>query len=89
MAQVRAKFRCIEKADRSTQWGASKGVQSSGVKLAAVAGPENKEWAQFTPSGQLEMQIDNPAALDAFVVGTDYFIDFTPVETEQVAPVEA
>ena len=77
---VRAKFRCIEKSSRSSTsgYGDAKPVDTEEVTLVAVQGDENKEWSKWTPSGSLKMQINNPAALEQFVVGKDYFIDITP-----------
>jgi hypothetical protein len=77
---VKAKFRCIEKAERASQYGTAGSVNGSVVKLAAVAGDENKEWSRYTPWGNLEMQIDNPAAMDQFVVGKDYILTFEKCE---------
>lgn len=40
--------------------------------------PEDRRFQQATPSGSCEMAIDNPAALAAFELGCDYYVDFTP-----------
>lgn len=66
---VRAKFRCAS-------------VEHGSVKLEAVTSgsEENKTWAKYTPSGQLSMQIDNPAALEQFSVGGEYYLDITKAE---------
>jgi hypothetical protein len=85
MAQVRAKFRCIEKADRASQYGAPGGATAACVSFAPVSGPENKPWSQYTPSGAIQMQIDNPAAVAAFEVGKDYFVDFSAAAEESKA----
>lgn len=79
---VRAKFRCVEKTSRtsSSGYGDPKPVDTEEVKFQAVMGDENKEWSKWTPSGSLSMSITNPAALEQFVVGKDYFLDFTPAE---------
>lgn len=36
------------------------------VKLSAVGGEQNREWASATPSGSIEMTIGNPDALEFF-----------------------
>lgn len=41
--------------------------------------PEDQRFAKATPTGSLEMQVDNPAALEQFALGGDYYLDFTPV----------
>jgi hypothetical protein len=79
---VRAKFRCTEKADRATSYGATSQPTSAHVTLTPVSGPENKPWSQYTPCGQIQMQIDNPTAFNEFQVGKDYFVDFTPAPVE-------
>lgn len=40
--------------------------------------PEDQRYAQSTPSGSLQMQVDNPAVV--FEPGRDYYLDFTPVD---------
>ena len=50
------------------------------VKLSAVHGgsPENNQFSQASPSGSLEMHINNPAAFDFLEPGKSYYLDFTP-----------
>jgi len=53
------------------------------VKLMAIydtSTPENERFTKATPSGTLEMQIDNPAALDQFTPGAVFYLDFTPAD---------
>lgn len=52
------------------------------VKLqAAGRGEQNKAWAQATPSGTIEMSVNNPAAAEFFqaMLGRDLELTFTPV----------
>lgn len=73
---VRAKFRCSVVED----YGYSKKV-----KLAAVypseeergSLSENESFNKATPSGELWMTIDNPAASIQFEPGKSYYLDFT------------
>lgn len=39
--------------------------------------PEDVRFMQATPSGRMEMQIENPTALAEFVPGTSFYVDFT------------
>lgn len=39
---------------------------------------EHARFAKATPSGKLEMQVDNPAAAEQFKIGEFYYLDFTP-----------
>jgi hypothetical protein len=41
---------------------------------------EDRRYAKATPSGRIEMQIDNPSALAALPMGKQFYVDFTPVE---------
>ena len=54
-----------------------------GVKLTAVYGdnPENKAFFQSTPSGSVEMYVIKPEVAEAFVLGAEYYVDFTPVNS--------
>jgi hypothetical protein len=54
------------------------------VKLnpSYVNNPEHPNYAfwKATPTGNLEMTINNPAVFGFFVPGRSYWLDFTPVE---------
>lgn len=39
--------------------------------------PEDRRFQKATPTGVIEMQIDNPMALGQFKVGESYYVDFT------------
>lgn len=41
--------------------------------------PENAAFTRYTPSGQFEMNVDNPAAQEKFKVGDYYYFDINPV----------
>lgn len=40
--------------------------------------PEDQRFQTATPSGHIELQIDNPAALAQFELGSAYYVDFSP-----------
>ena len=46
--------------------------------------PEDQRFAKATPSGSVELYIDNPAALEQLAPdgkpGRSFYVDFTPVE---------
>lgn len=70
---VRAKFSCIsiqKSPDNST----------AVVNLSAVTtgSAENESWSKYTPSGQLQMVISNPAASEQFEQGKEYYIEIEP-----------
>ena len=41
---------------------------------------ENKRYAKATPSGQLQMTVDNPPAQAFFELGKAYYLDFSKAE---------
>lgn len=54
---------------------------SKGLKFSAcydTSIPEDQRFAKATPSAQLEMQVDNPSALEQFQLGEFYYVEFTP-----------
>lgn len=74
---VRAKFVVAE----VTAFGHNKDARR--VKLSAVTAdgiPENERFHKYTPSGSIELSIDNPPASDAFVPGKTFYVDFTAAE---------
>lgn len=40
--------------------------------------PEDQRFQKATPTGTIEIQIDNPAAVAQFELGKSYYVDFTP-----------
>jgi hypothetical protein len=77
---VRAKFRVTKVT--TTCYGAAQ-PDSTIVSFSAVSDDANKTWSKWTPSGELQMQINNPAALEQFKIGEFYFLDFTPAPPKE------
>jgi hypothetical protein len=73
---VRAKFRCHSVEQFSTAPGGPRTYRFGAMYDPAV--PEDQRYAKYTPSGELRIQVDNPAV--AFEPGKEYYLDFTPVE---------
>lgn len=73
---VRCKMKVVEVIDRTSSYSITK-QESHQVKLAAVTDPANKTWAAYTPSGSIELTINNPDAFAQFKVGETFFVDFT------------
>lgn len=71
MTSVRAKFLCHEKTQ--TEHGHQ-------VKLRPVhdGSDENKAFYRWTPGGEISLGLMNPPAAEAFSVGVEYYVDFTP-----------
>jgi len=74
---VRAKFNVAE----ITRYGNSGGGK---VILKPVVGSseENKRFWNYTPSGTIEMWIDNSEAFNVFEFG-EYYIDFTKADNNE------
>jgi hypothetical protein len=74
---TRAKFRCNSVETFSAD-------PSSGQRTYRFAPvydesvPEDQRYARYTPAGELRIVVDNPAV--SFTPGSDYYLDFTPVE---------
>lgn len=69
---VRAKFTC----NGITDLGYTKLVSMNAVYSS---NGENADYAKATPCGNLSLNIDRDSkAADEFIVGKDYYIDFTP-----------
>lgn len=73
-AMVRGKFvvKAIEHTEHSTIIK-FRAVYDDGIE-------ENKRFAKATPTGTIEMQVDNPKALNVFDIGDGFYVDFVPVE---------
>lgn len=69
---VKARMTC--ETINHTRW--AKTVTLKPVYSSDPADP-NFSYSQATPSGSIELTITNPAAADAFVVGSTYDVDFT------------
>lgn len=70
MARTRAKFQCLSVTDH----GWNKSVKLN-VVYSRVDGTENYDFTKATPSGSMEMQIDNPAAAVQFKPQKYYYVD--------------
>lgn len=47
--------------------------------------PEDVRFQKASPSGQFNITVDNPAALEQFKMGEFYYFDATPVPVPQTA----
>lgn len=77
---VRAKFKVT--AITTTQITPT--YATTKVRLEAQYDPklcaEDVTFSKATPTGHLEMQVDNPAALAQLPIGGYFYVDLTPVE---------
>lgn len=42
--------------------------------------PEDRRFEEATPSGNLDMHVSNPAAIEVFKLGKTFYLDFVPAE---------
>lgn len=90
---VRAKFRCdeIKRTQSSVPDPENPGKWKPGEVRSVVLSPvygngdpnhENTKFWQATPSGRIEIGCANLAAAEAFELGREYYVDFSPAGTE-------
>jgi len=72
---VKAKFRCdtVTRDAHGGEKSKSSAVYDSGL-------PEDKVFYEASPSGSLEIYVNNKAVHGFFVPGQAYYLDFTPAE---------
>lgn len=73
--KIRAKFEVLS-VTKYAHFGGTK-VEMSPVYSNDPEHP-NKAFWEATPSGKIEMQINNPSAAQQFEVGKEYYVDFSP-----------
>lgn len=73
---VRGKF--VLQVKSENMWSPTARV----LKFSAVCNgtEENRNFHKYTPSGTLEMTVDNPTALEYFELGKAYYLDFTKAD---------
>jgi hypothetical protein len=75
---VRSKFQLTEITEM--QWG-GKRLKFQTIYDNSI--PEDARFQKATPSGSIEMVIDNPVALAQFELGKYYYADFSAIEPAQ------
>ena len=73
---VRAKVKCYEKSEGGLLV----------LRPVAEGSAENEQFFKWTPSGEIRLGVMNPAALEQFEVGKEYYADFTPAEAPKEEP---
>ena len=73
--RVRAKFKLIE--IRSHHWNPNARTFVFQPQYDSTI-EEDRRFYDATPSGQCEMLVNNPAVIEEFKIGQDYYLDFTP-----------
>ncbi len=81
---VRAKFYVSEVKQSKNNWGGNDGELLTTIKLMPVTGnsEENKQFFRWTPAGSIDLGTVNPAVVEQFHIGDEFYIDFTPAKAE-------
>jgi hypothetical protein len=79
MGTVRAKFKVTQVIDTqfAPTYSQKKIVLEPQYDLKLA---EDVSFSKATPTGCMEMQIDNPTAIELMPIGKVFYVDFTPVE---------
>jgi hypothetical protein len=87
---VRAKFRCDQITHLITHFYDPDAMQSIPTPARTIimspvygGGDPNHDNTKFwraSPGGRLELQVVNAPAAEGFVVGKEYYLDFTPAD---------
>jgi len=75
---VRAKMYCERIITEKYSHGEVKTIEFTARYDQSI--PEDMRFQKATPSGKITLQIDNPAAIEQFIPGKQYYVDFTPTE---------
>lgn len=70
---VRAKFKVFSITEQDG------GMKTVLLHPVSDGSPENKEFFKWTPSGQIQLGVMNPAASEPFTPGKEFYVDFTKV----------
>lgn len=77
---VRAKFKLIE--IRSHYWNSNARTFVFQPQYDTTIA-EDRRFYDATPSGHCEMLVNNPAVIEEFKIGQDYYLDFSPSPAEE------
>lgn len=76
MITTRAKFQCVSETRHSYGQEGARTYKFQAINDPEA--PENERFCKYTPSGSLEICVDNPNV--QFELGRFYYLDFTPAE---------
>lgn len=72
--KVRCKFKCVSKTE----------IEGNGTSVTlepvSSGSEENEKFFKYTPSGDINLGILNPAAAEQFEPGKQYYVEFSPAE---------
>jgi hypothetical protein len=76
--------RCSKVTTSAINYGSQAGtIDQKTVELSPVNDDANKTWSKYTPSGAIQLTINNPEAFEAFKPGETYFVDFSQAPAKE------
>jgi hypothetical protein len=86
---VRAKF-YVSEVKESLYQSQNSGTLTTIKLMPVVSGSEeNKQFYRWSPSGSIDLGTVNPAVVEQFHIGDEFYIDFTPAKVANPETVEA
>lgn len=81
MPELRAKF-IVQDVNRSIDNEGKPSQEHVRLRPVYSSDPEseNAQWSKWTPSGSIELHINNTAAFGRLPLGKEFYVDFTPAE---------
>lgn len=76
---VRAKFLC-KSWRAAADFRDGEAIHEILLEPVISGSEENEKFFRWTPGGQVVLQVVNATAAEAFVVGKEYYVDFSPAE---------
>lgn len=79
MGTVRAKFKVTEiiETQHAPTYRTMKIILTPQYDMKIA---EDVSFSKATPTGRIEMQIDNPVAIERMPIGQLFYVDFTPID---------
>lgn len=78
--RAKVTLRAIEKNSYQPSGERQKFSCVSGGKYGPNGENEDNSFARYTPDGNIELTVTNPDLVGAHELGTDFYVDFTPIE---------
>lgn len=81
---VTCKLRVVSKTEVADADPSKHQAGSVEVTLRPVNDETNRDWSKYTPTGEVKLSITNMDAANAFVVGGNYYAEFSRVPSESL-----
>ena len=78
---VRAKFYVSEVKQSRYQSQGNELLTTIKLNPVVSGSEENKQFYRWSPSGSIDLGTVNPAVVEQFHIGDEFYVDFTPAAT--------